>query len=108
MQTELDCIRSLAESGNFTAAQWDDLRDCLVAVWDDMPGEHVSAVFYNHVDVPQSLEDAVDALEERQGSARERVAKLNNEIPEDQRLVLVGTVSSPVAADIYRHQMPLV
>jgi len=108
MQTENDCFTSLAESGDFTAAQWNDLRDSLVAVWDDMPGEYVSAVFYNHVDLPEEMESAVDALEERHGLARERVAQLNAELPEEKRLILVGTVSSPVAADIYRDQFPQV
>ena len=108
MQTEGDCFRSLAESGNYTAAQWDELRDNLVAVWDDMPGEYVSAVFYNHVDIPMEMESAVDALEEDKGRARERVAQLNGSIPEEKRLILVGTVSSPVAADIYRDQIPAV
>ena len=106
MQTEAECFRSLAESGGFTAAQWDDLRDSLVAVWDDMPAEHVSAVFYNHVELPEELESAVDALEEPRGPARSRVAQLNAGLPEDRRLILVGTVSSPVAADIYRDQLP--
>jgi len=104
-QTENDCLKSLAESGAFTAAQWDDLRDRLVAVWDDMPGEYVSAVFYNHVDVPLELEDAVDVLEEGRSLARERVARLNASLPEDKRLTLVGTVSSPVEADIYRGRL---
>jgi len=107
MQTENDCFRSLAESGDFTAAQWNDLRESLVAVWDDMPGEYVSAVFYNHVDVPGELESAVDALEEGRGLARQRVAQFNAELPEGKRLILVGTVSSPVEADIYRNQIPV-
>jgi len=108
MQTENDCIKSLAKSGDFTAAQWDDLRECLVAVWDDMPSEYVSAVFYNHVAVPLELESAVDALEEGRGLARERVALVNAELSQAQRLILVGSVSTPVEADIYRNQMPLV
>jgi len=107
-QTENDCLKNLAESGDFTAAQWNDLRDSLVAVWDDMPSEYVSAVFYNHVDVPEELASAVDALEEGHGLARERVAQLNAELPEGKRMILVGTVSSPVEADIYRDQFPLV
>jgi hypothetical protein len=106
METERDCIRSLAESGNLTAAQWDDLRDNLVVVWDDMPGEYVPSVFYNHVDVPEELEPVIDALEERHDFVRARVAQLNSTLPEDKRLVLVGTVSSPVQADIYRNQIP--
>lgn len=108
METENDCFRSLAESGDFTAAQWNDLRDSLVAVWDDMPSEYVAAVFYNHVDLPEELESAVDALEEDQGLARERVSLLNARLPEEKRLILVGSVASPVAADIYRNQFPLV
>lgn len=106
MQTELDCFKSLAESGDFTAAEWDDLRDSLVAVWDDMPGEYVSAVFYNHVDMPEELESAVDALEEGHGLARERVAEFNATLPEEKRLILVGSVSLPVEADIYRNRFP--
>ncbi|MGI9234155.1 MAG: hypothetical protein ACR2RD_11035 [Woeseiaceae bacterium] len=108
MQTENACFKSLAESGQYTAAQWNDLRDSLVAVWDDMPAEHVSAVFYNHVDVPEGLESAVDALEESRGLARERVAQLNAGLPDNKRLILVGTVSSPVEADIYEGQIPVV
>lgn len=108
MQTESDCLKGLAESGNFTAAQWNELRDSLVAVWDDMPGEYVLAVFYNHVDLPEELESAVDALEEGHGLARERVAQFNATLPEEKRLLLVGSVSSPVAADIYRNQFPVV
>ena len=108
MQTEIDCLRSLAESGDFTAAQWDELRDELVAVWDDMPGEHVSAVFYNHVDLPIDLESAVDELEEGDGLARERIARFNATLPEAKRLILVGSVTSPVAADIYRSRIPCV
>jgi hypothetical protein len=108
MQTENGCFKTLAESGEFTAAQWNDLRDSLVAVWDDMPGEYVSGVFYNHVEIPEELESAVEALEEGHGRARERVAELNTELPEDKRLILVGTVSTPVAADIYRDQIPMV
>lgn len=108
METEIGCFRSLAESGDFTAVEWDDLRDRLVAVWDDMPGEYVSGVFYNHVDIPEELESAVDELEEGHGLARERVAAFNAKLPEEKRLLLVGTVSSPVAADVYRNQFPTV
>jgi len=108
MQTENDCFRSLAESGDFTAAQWDGLRESLVAVWDDMPSEYVAAVFYNHVDVPEELESAIDALEEGRGRARERVALVNAELSQQKCLILVGTVSSPVEADIYRNQVPVV
>jgi len=107
VQTENDCFKSLAESGDFTAAQWNELRDNLVAVWDDMPGEYVSAVFYNHVDIPEALESAVDALEEGRGLARERVALFNAELSDEKCLILVGTVSSPVEADIYRDQIPV-
>lgn len=108
MQTENDCLKRLAESGEFTAAQWNDMRDRLVVVWDDMPGDCVSGVFYSHVDIPEELESAVDALEDGHGLARERIGQLNAELPEDKRLILVGTVSSPVEADIYRDQYPLV
>lgn len=108
MQTEIDCLRSLAESGDFTAAQWNDLRDSLVAVWDDMPSDYVPAVFYDRVDLPEELESAVDALEEGRGHARERVALVNAELADEKRLVLVGTVESPVEADIYRSQIPVV
>lgn len=107
-QTENDCFKTLAASGDFTAAQWNDLRESLVAVWDDMPGEYVAAVFYNHVEVPAELESAIDALEEGRGLARERVALVNAELAEEQRLILIGTVSSPVEADIYRDQVPVV
>lgn len=107
-QTENDCFRSLADSGDFTAAEWNDMRDSLVAVWDNMPSEHVSAAFYNHVDVPEELESDVDALEEGRGRCRERVAQFNTMLPEGKRLIFVGSVSSPVEADIYRGHIPLV
>ena len=106
VQTENACIRSLAESGDFSAAEWDDMRDDLVAVWDDMPDDYVSSVFYDHVDLPDELEDAVDALEAGHGTARERVSRFNTGLPADKRLIFVATVSSPVEADIYRDQFP--
>lgn len=106
-QTESDCFNSLAESGDFTAAQWNEIRDSLVAVWDDMPKEYVSGVFYSHVDIPEELESDVDALEDGHGRARERVAALNAKLPAEKRLILVGRVTSPVAADIYRGQTPV-
>lgn len=107
-QTETDCFASLAESGDFSAAQWNEIRDDLVAVWDDMPGEYVSGVFYSHIDeIPDELESTINALEHGHGRARERIAELNVKFPEAERLILVGTVSSPVAADIYRGQMPI-
>jgi hypothetical protein len=102
MRIENDCLKSLAESGEFTAAQWNDMRDCLVVVWDDMPGEYVSNGFFSHADVPEDMESAVDALEDGRGLARERIAQLNAQLPEERRLILVGTVSSPVQADVYR------
>ncbi|MGI9203592.1 MAG: hypothetical protein ACR2Q3_06260, partial [Woeseiaceae bacterium] len=95
-------------SGDFTAAQWNDMRESLVVVWDDLPSEYVSGVFYRHVDIPEELESAVEALEEGHGRARERVALVNAELAEGKRLVLVGSVSSPVEADIYRGQIPVV
>ncbi len=101
-QTELDCFNSLAESGEFTAAQWNEMRDELVAVWDDMSGEYVSGVFYSNVDIPDEFESDVVALEDGRGHVRDRVAALNAKLPEQNRLVLVGKVSSPVEADIYR------
>lgn len=104
-QTEDDCFRSLAGSGEFTAAEWNDLRDSLVAVWDDMPRDYVATVFYDHVDMSGEFDATVDALCEGRGPARERVAELNALLPEEQRLILVGTVSSPVEADIYRDQL---
>ena len=108
IDTEDACFRSLAESGDYTAAQWNDLRERLVAVWDDMPGEYVSAVFYNFVDYPDDLQPDVESLERGRGSARERVAQLNERLPGDKRLVLVGRVSSPVEADVYRGQITFV
>lgn len=108
IQTENDCLKSLAESGEYTAAQWNDMRDRLVVVWDDMPSDYVSGVFYSHVDIPDEFDEAVEALEHGRGRARERVAQLNAEIPEGKRLILVGTVSSPVEADIYRNQHSLI
>ena len=108
METQDACIKSLARSGDFTAEQWDDMRDELVAVWDNLPGEYAAGVFYNHVDIPDELETVVSELEEGRGLARERVASVNAMLPEAQRLVLVGTVSSPLAADIYRAQMTVV
>ena len=102
------CLKSLAETGKYTAAEWDDLRDRLVVVWDDMPGAYVSSMFYEFVDLPQELEDAVDELEDETGSARERVAKLNAKLPEELRLTPEGAVASPVAADIYRGRVPIV
>lgn len=101
-QTEIDCFESLAESGAFTAAQWNEMRDDLVAVWDDMPGEYVAGVIYGNTDIPDELDDEVDALENGHGRARERIAELNARLPEEDRLILVGRVSSPVEADIYR------
>lgn len=107
-QTENGCIKSLAESGDFTAAQWNEMQDSLVVVWDDMPKEYASGVFYSHVDFPDGLESDVDALEDGHGRARERIAELNARLPAEKRLILVGKVSSPVEADIYRGQMPIV
>ncbi len=105
-QIQAACIKALAETGNYTAAQWDDLRDRLVAVWDDMPNEWVSGVIYEYVDeIPLDLEDDVDGLEESSGSARQRIAAFNARLPEKCRLVPVGTVSTPVVADIYKSQI---
>lgn len=41
-------------------------------------------------------------------AARERVAQFNAKLPETVRLIPVGSVSSPVTADIYRSQLPVV
>ncbi len=104
-QIQAACIKALAESGEFTAAQWDELRDRLVAVWDGMPNDWVPGVFYDFVEVPEELEDAVDDLEESRGPARERIARFNQRLPENLRLVPIGTVSTPVVADIYKSQV---
>ncbi len=101
-QTQAACLKALAESGAYTAAEWEELRDSLVTVWDDMPGYGVSGVFYEFVDLPDELADEVDDLEDSRGPARERVARFNARLPRDRQLELVGSVSSPVAADIYR------
>ncbi len=106
--TQEACIKSLARSGNFTAEQWDDMRDELVAVWDDMPGEYVAGIFYNHIEIPDELDTAVSELEAVCGHARERVTSVNEMMPEARRLVLIGTVSSPLEADIYRGRVPMV
>lgn len=108
MDTQDACIKSLARSGDYTAEQWDDMRDELVAVWDNLPGEYAAGIFYNHVEIPDELETLVSELEESRGAARERVASVNGMLPESQRLVLVGTVSSPIAADIYRGRVVVV
>lgn len=107
-ETEIECFDSLAKSGDLSAAQWNDIGDSLVAVWDGMPGEYVSGVFYRNVDIPEALESDVDALEDGRGRARERVAALNAKLPAEKRLILVGRVTSPVEADIYRGQTPVV
>lgn len=104
-QMQAECIKALAESGDYTAAQWEELRDRLVAVWDDMPDDWVPGVFYDFVEVPEDLEDAVDNLEESGGTARERIARFNERLPENLRLVPIGTVSTPVVADIYKSQV---
>ena len=103
-ETRAACIRSLAESGKYSAAQWDELRDRLVAVWDDMPADFVSSVIWDHVDVPVALEDAVEELESAAGSVRERIARFNASLPVERRLRPLGTVSAPVPADIYLSQ----
>ncbi len=105
MKTEAECLKSLAEHGNFSAAEWEGLRDRLVAVWDDMPDDYVSSVIYDHVELPEELEDSVDRLDRERGPVRERIARFNATLPEHLRLVRVGSVSSPVAADIYRDQL---
>lgn len=107
-KTEADCFKALASSGKFTAAEWDEIRDSLVAVWDEMPGEYVSGLIYTWVEIPEQLETEVDALEKTNGRARERIAQFNAKLPEEKRLVLVGSVSAPVNADIYRGQFPVV
>lgn len=103
-QLQAGCLRTLAESGHFTAAEWEELRDQLVAVWDGMPDEYVPGVIYEFVDVPDEFADDVDELETGRTAARDRIADFNARLPADRRLVRVGTVSSPVAADIYRGQ----
>lgn len=108
MQIQNDCFTSLAESGDFTAAQWNELRENLVAVWDDMPRDYVASVFWDHLELSEEFDSALDALHEGHGPARERVAALNALLPEGQQLILVGTVSSPVEADIYRDRLPRV
>ena len=108
LQTEIDCVKSLADSGKFSAAEWDEMRDSLVAVWDRMPGEYVAGIIYRCVDLPAALESEVDALEASVNSARERIAQFNAKLPEEKRLVLVGSVSTPVEADIYRGQVSVV
>ena len=108
VQIECGCFRSLAESGEFSALQWDEIRNELVAVWDDMPGENAAGVFYQNAEIPDELEVDVEALEDGRGRARERIAALNARLPEDQRLALVGRVSTPVEADIYRGRTPVV
>ncbi len=108
MQIQDDCFASLAESGDFTAAQWNELRDSLVAVWDDMPRDYVASVFWDNVDLSEEFDAAVDELNEGHGPARKRVAEFNARLPEGQQLILVGSVSSPVEADIYRNRLPRV
>lgn len=107
-ETESACFESLANSGDLTAAEWNKVASDLVAVWDDMPPEYVSGVFYSHVDFPDGLEVDVEALEKGRGNARARVAAVNAKLPPEQRLHLVGQVSSPVEADIYCGQTPVV
>lgn len=107
MQTTHACLKSLAESGRYNAAEWEDMRDGLLAVWDEMPEAYLPSVFFDNVDLPDELADAVDELEQEAGSVRERVAQFNARLPEGLRLIPVGSVSSPVAADIYRNQLPM-
>ena len=103
-QLQSACLKALAESGDFTAAEWDELRDRLVAVWDGMPDEYVPDIICQFVELPDEFADVVDDLETGQAGARERIAQFNARLPADRQLVRVGTVTAPVAADIYRGQ----
>ena len=101
-QTQAACLKALAESGAYTAAEWEELRDSLVAVWDGMPEYGVSGVFYDFADLPDKHADEVEELEDSPGTARERVAQFNASLPLGCQLELIGSVSSPVSADVYR------
>ncbi len=103
-QVQAACLKALAESGAFTAAEWEEIRDQLVAVWDGMPDDQVPGVIYEFVEIPEALEDALDDLESAAGTARQRIAQFNARLPADRQLVRVGSLESPVAADIYRGQ----
>ena len=87
------------QTSTLSAARWEEVRDRIVIVHDELPLDHL---FFWWIQDTESDENEI-ALEQRLAglSARELIARLNDEASPEQSWELLGTVSEPTEADVY-------
>ncbi len=89
--------KHFAEETTMSVAEWERVEDDLTFIHDHMSLEETREWFEDWTgEEPDAWED-VPAAE----SARELFAALNDRLPADRRLRLIGTVARPIEADAY-------
>jgi hypothetical protein len=87
--------RQFFEDSELSPQEWARIADELLIVHDNMPVGIVLERF------EQATDMQVSAPSRTQKSPREIAALLNEQLSEDDRLELLGTLDEPVEADVY-------
>lgn len=106
-----DCLKSYAASSGMSAVQWEQVRNELLVIYDELPKSVLVEVLYQSMDIPQGFEGDLLMLEDATASSRLATRQFINTLPADElangyALIREATINSPVCADIYRVVMP--
>jgi len=97
-------IRRFAEKSKVSAAQWEDIRERLVVVHNDMSKCSLIAAIYDmSVGLSEAQEDSLDELENSVESWQplNKFQEIRQQLGVAQHAKRVGTLTKPVAAEIY-------
>jgi len=95
-----EIIQSFLTSHPFTALQWEKIRDDVRVVHEQQDSEDAGEAFHHLWNVNE-FEDQVDELGERNDPIRSLVHEFNESLPTRYALQKIGSVTTPVNADLY-------
>jgi len=100
------CLMSYAATSGMSALQWEQTRDQLVVVFDDVPSDKLLDSFQDSIEVPEQIAGQLADAVKSNLPGREIAQRCNNLLPEEMALVRLASIDSPVPADIYCAQSP--
>jgi len=97
-------LRKIAQNPKISAAQWEEMRDKLVVVHEDMDVDSlVGAIYEMCVGLSESQENTLDALSESEklGAPMEEFEKLKQQLGSVVKGRRIAQVSQPVQGEVY-------
>jgi len=95
-------MQQYASNSGLSAEDWEQQRDQLLVVYDNMSGTLLVEMLYERLEVPEELEGELASLEYENAPARHLAKRFIALLPGTDSVNCVMTVSEPVLADIYK------